>query len=162
MHLIYTHESLENFDPNYKLSPPLREQKDAKALFKGIQDGTIDVINSNHTPLETEAKKLEFVYADFGIIGLQTIFALLNTHFGDKLTPETLVNLLAIQPRKILNLPIPTLQEGAKANLSIFDTSEEWTFSRNEVQSKSYNSPHIGTTFKGKIIGVINGNFSTL
>ena len=136
MHLIYTHESLETFDPNFKLTPPLREKKDAKALLKGIQDGTIDVINSNHTPLETEAKKLEFVYADFGITGLQTVYALLNTHFGDKLPPEALVNLLAIKPRQILNLPIASLQEGAKANLTIFDNSEEWTFSRNEVQSK--------------------------
>ncbi len=162
MQLIYTHEALESFDPNFKVNPPLREKKDVKALWKGVQDGTIDIVNSNHTPLETEAKKLEFVYADFGVTGLQTVFPLLNTHFGDTLTAEKLVNLLAIQPRKILNLPIPSIAEGATANLTIFDNTTEWTFTRKEVQSKSFNSPHIGTNFKGQVLGIINGNYANL
>lgn len=162
MNLIYSHESLENFDPNYKVTPPLREQKDVKALWKGVLDGTIDIINSNHTPLETEAKKLEFVYADFGITGLQTIFPLLNTHFGNSLSTEGLVNLLAIQPRKILNLPIPTIKEGETANLTVFDSTTEWTFSKKDVQSKSYNTPHIGATFTGKVIGIIKGTHSNI
>jgi len=85
MHLIYNHTAVENFDPNYKLTPPLREKVDTKALLKGIKDGVIDVINSNHTPLETEAKKLEFSYADAGIIGLETTYPLLNTHLGKQL-----------------------------------------------------------------------------
>ncbi len=162
MNLLYSHESLENFDPNFKVNPPLREKKDVKALWKGILDGTIDVVNSNHTPLEIEAKKLEFAYADFGITGLQTIFNLLNTHFGDTLTADKLVDLLAIQPRKILNLPIPTISEGEVANLTIFDNTTEWTFSRKAIKSKSYNTPHIGASFKGQVLGIINGANSNL
>jgi len=162
MNLLYSHESLESFDPNYKVNPPLREKKDVKALWKGVQNGTIDVVNSNHTPLEIEAKKLEFAYADFGTTGLQTVFTLLNTHFSDTLKTDKLVDLLAIQPRKILNLPIPSISVGETANLTIFDSTSEWIFSRKDVKSKSYNSPHIGASFKGQVLGIINGIHSNL
>ena len=161
MHLIFNHTAVENFDPNYKLSPPLREKTDARALLKGIKDGVIDVINSNHTPLEVEAKKLEYSYADEGIIGLETVFPLLNTHFGKQLDIETIVHLLATQPRKVLNLPLPKIAVGSKANLTLFQPTETWTFSQKDIRSKSKNTPFIGQQFTGKVLGVINGVFSS-
>lgn len=162
MHLIFDDTAVESFDPNYKLTPPLRERSDVKALIKGIKGGVIDVINSNHTPLEIEAKKLEFSYADPGIIGLETTYPLLNTHFGKQLGTETIVQLLAIKTRKVLNLPIPKIAVGEKANLTIFDPSKTWTFSKSSIQSKSKNTPFIGQQFTGKVLGVINGQFTNL
>lgn len=162
MHLIYNHTALENFDPNYKLSPPLREKADVKALYKGIKDGVIEVVNSNHTPLEIEAKKLEFSYADVGIIGLETTFPLLNTHFAKLLGIDAIVQLLAIQPRRVLNMPIPSITKGATANLTLFQSSQAWTFAKKDIYSKSKNTPFIGGQFTGKVIGIINGVFSNL
>ncbi len=162
MHLIFDHTAVENFDPHYKLSPPLREKTDVKALLKGIKDGVIDVINSNHTPLEIEAKKLEYSYADEGIIGLETVFPLLNTYCNKQLTTEAMVNLLAIQPRVILNLPIPTITKGAQANLTLFQSEEAWTLTKKAIRSKSKNTPFIGQEFTGKVLGIINGAFSSL
>ncbi|MFK7983560.1 MAG: dihydroorotase family protein [Saprospiraceae bacterium] len=160
MHLIYNHSAVENFDPNYKLNPPLREKTDTKALIKGIKEGIIDVINSNHTPLEIEAKKLEFSYADAGIIGLETLYPLLNTHLGKQLNTSSIVNLLAIQPRTVLNLPIPKIAIGEKANLTLFQAGKEWTFTQKDIQSKSKNTPFIEQQFKGKVLGTINGKLS--
>ena len=161
MHLIFNHTAVENFDPLYKLHPPLREKTDSKALLKGIKDGVIDVINSNHTPLEIEAKKLEYSYADAGIIGLETVFPLLNTHFGKQLDIEVMVHLLAIQPRKVLNLLISKITVGSKANLTLFQSTEAWTFSPKDIRSKSKNTPFIGQQFTGKVLGIINGNYSS-
>jgi len=161
MHLIFDHTAVENFDPHYKLNPPLREKTDIKALLKGVKDGVIDVINSNHTPLEIEAKQLEFSYADAGILGLETVYPLLNTHFGKQLDNEAIVNLLAIQPRKVLNLPIPSIAVGAKANLTLFQSDMEWTFSKEDIRSRSKNTPFVGQAFRGKVLGVMNGQLST-
>ena len=162
MHLIYNHTAVENFDSNYKLSPPLRDKSDVKALCKGIKDGIIDVVNSNHTPLEIEAKKLEFSYADVGIIGLETTFPLLNTHLGKQLDTDAIINLLAIQPRIILDLPIPSISKNTKANLTLFQPKQAWTFTKKDIQSKSKNTPFVGQQFTGKVLGVINGVFSNL
>ncbi len=160
MHLIYTHTAVENFDPNYKLSPPLREQSDIKALLKGVKEGVIDIVNSNHTPLEVEAKKLEFSYADVGIIGLETVYPLLNTFLKKHLSTAAIVNLLAIQPRIVLDLPIPTISVGEKANLTLFQSTKEWTLTQSAIRSKSKNTPFIGQAFSGKVLGIINGNFT--
>ena len=128
-------------------------------MIKGIKDGVIDVINSNHTPLEIEAKKLEFSYADAGIIGLETLYPLLNTHLGKQFDTSTIVHLLAIQPRKVLGLPIPKIAIGEKANLTLFQSSKEWTFTQKDIQSKSKNTPFIGQHFKGKVLGSSMENY---
>ena len=135
---------------------------DLKALLKGLSDGTIDVINSNHSPYEVEAKSLEFVYAEFGIIGLETTFALINTRLEEKFKPSDLVHLLAVQPRVVLSLPIPNIEEQAIANLTLFQPNKKWTFSQKDIFSKSKNTPFIGTEFRGKVLGVINGNYTNL
>ena len=155
--LIQTDEDLLDFDSNLKLQPPLRSTKDQKALIKGIKDGSIQAICSNHVPLEQEQKKLEFPYAGFGAIGLETCYSALNTHLSGTLSKNILVDRLAYGPRELLNLSIPEIKEGTKANLTLFDPSQEWTYGRREIRSKSKNSPYIGLEFIGKVLGIING-----
>ncbi|MEM1121687.1 MAG: hypothetical protein AAGJ18_14645 [Bacteroidota bacterium] len=162
MNLVFDHTVLETFNANFKLLPPLRQRSDSAALLAGLQDGTIDLVNSNHVPLEIEAKKLEFAYADFGAIGLGTTFALLNTHFGKELGLEKIVEILATAPKSILNLPNSGIEQGTTADLTIFDPKQTWTYQTNDIRSKSKNTPLLGMEFRGKVRGVINGTHSNL
>ncbi len=127
--------------------------------MKGLKDGTIDAISSDHSPEDEENKKVEFDNAEFGIIGLETAFAALNTILGDKLELLDLVNLLSVQPRKILALPELKIEEGNSANLTLFDPTLEWTLEKKDIRSKSQNTPFIGTHFKGKVLAVCNKGF---
>lgn len=156
MSLAFDESVLTSFDSNYKVFPPLREKGDIGALKKGLKDGTIDYINSNHTPLDKEAKDLEFPYADFGVIGLETSFAVSNTFLKKTLSTEQLIEKLAVRPRQILQLPIPQIAVGASANLTLFQTNKEWTVDKKDIYSKSKNTPFIGMTLKGKVLGIIN------
>lgn len=154
-HLMLDDSMLTEFDTNYKVNPPLRTQADIEALKKGIADGTIDAIVSDHLPQDIESKAVEFDYADNGMTGLETAFALVNTVKG-KISIEQLVNKLAIRPREILNLNIPSIKEGEKANITFFDPEHEWQFTEKHIRSKSRNTPFIGKKFKGKVIGICN------
>ncbi len=156
MNLALTDEVLEGFETNYKVLPPLRGKSDVAALKRGLQDGTIDFISSNHTPLEGEAKKLEFPYAQFGVLGLQTLFPLVNTHLGDRFKAEDWARLLAIRPREAFGLPVPEIREKEMANLTIFSTEEDWTLEASAIRSKSRNTPFIGQGFTGRVLGVVN------
>ncbi len=144
------------FDSNWKLLPPLRSQTDAHALLEGLADGTIDFICSNHRPWDEEAKNLEFPYAEFGMIGLETAFALCRTFLSKKLSVNDLVEKMALAPRRVLGLPIPEIKVGALAELTVFDPDAEWIFGENDIRSKSRNTPFIGQTFKGKVLGIVN------
>lgn len=160
LNLLFTDESVAEFDANYKVLPPLRQAKDRDALIQGLLDGTIDFIISNHTPIDEEGKSLEFPYADFGVIGLETAFAAVWTALEEKIKIEQLVEKLAITPRKIFNLNIPTIKVGQTANLTIFKLDQTWTFTTGDIRSKSRNSPFIGHPFKGKVLAVINNHQS--
>jgi dihydroorotase len=148
-------KELSGFDSNYKLNPPLRTKEDIEALKKGIIDGTIDVITCDHRPQDIESKDVEFDFASNGMIGLESAFGLINTNKG-KIKLETLVNTLTANPRKILKLKEPKIAEGEIANLTLFNPSKEWLFEKKHIQSKSSNTPFIGRTFTGKVIGIIN------
>ncbi|WP_026899146.1 dihydroorotase [Daejeonella oryzae] len=154
-HLLFSDEDLEGFDSNYKVKPPLRTKVNIKALLKGLRDGTIDAIVSQHTPHEIEFKNVEFEIAEDGITGLQT---LLSTVLKAGLSVEEIVEKLAVNPRKILNLAIPTIKEGEKANLVLFDPEAEWEFNNLTNQSKSKNSPLFGQSLKGKVNMVFNND----
>ena len=156
MNLCFNDEALKDFDVNYKVFPPLRNKKDQKALLKGIADGAIDFISSNHQPLEEEAKKVEFPYASFGTTGLETIFPLIVSLFSDKFTLVDAINKLAYNSRKIFNQEIPKIEEGETANLCIFSPTEEWVYEKSKVKSKSKNSPFIGHQLKGRVFSVYN------
>lgn len=146
---------LMGFESNFKTNPPLRTKVDMEALQKGIADGTIDAITSDHRPQDIESKDLEFDLAANGMIGLETAFALINTNKG-KIKLETIIEKLSANPRKILKLKQPKIAEGESANLTIFDPETEWIFEKKNIQSKSANSPFIGSKLKGKVIGIIN------
>lgn len=152
-HLLLTDESLLGFDSNYKVKPPLRTQTDIDALLHGLNDGTIDAIVSQHTPHEIEFKEVEFEIAAFGIIGLQTAFSL-AVKAG--LSPQLIVEKLAVNPRKILKVDAPVFEEGQPANLVVFNTDAEWTFDKNTNRSKASNSPFMGQSLRGKVLLTCN------
>jgi dihydroorotase len=156
MNLACDDHLLSEFDPNFKVMPPIRELSDMEALRAGLADGTIDCITSNHTPLDPEAKNLEFPFADFGAIGLETAFGLSWMHLHNSLTISQMVEKLAIAPRNLLGLPMPKLGPGEPACLTIFDPNAEWTFSQKDIHSKSKNTPFVGWRMKGKVLGVVN------
>jgi len=154
-HLVLTHDALLGFDSQYKVKPPLRTPDDVNALIGGLNDGTIDAIVSQHTPHEVEFKDVEFEVAEFGIIGLQTALSLV---LKAGLTVETVVKKMAIAPRNILDVEVPVITEGKKANLVIFDVNEQWTFTKQNNLSKSYNSPFINEQLTGKVLLTCNNN----
>ncbi len=156
MNLFFTDEDLADFDSNLKVLPPLRSETDRQGLLSGLREGVIDLVCSNHSPLEEEEKKLEFPYAKPGAIGLETAFAALNTSSGQTLSPEILAEILAIRPRRILKLPCHPIEKGAPANFTFFDVDTEWVFTEQDIRSKSRNTPFIGKTLKGKVLGVLN------
>ncbi|MES2140835.1 MAG: dihydroorotase [Bacteroidota bacterium] len=147
--------SLLGFDSNYKLNPPLRIKSDMEALRKGLADGTIDAITSDHRPQDIESKDIEFDYASNGMIGLESAFGLINTNKG-KIKLETIIDALTTNPRTILKLEQPKIAEGQQANITLFDPEAEWIFEKKSIRSKSSNTPFVGTKFKGKVIGIIN------
>lgn len=156
--LLLDDTKLSDFDTNYKLDPPLRGKEDLEALKRGLANGTIDVIVSDHAPEDVENKDLEFDFASNGIVALETAYAVANTAGASKVSREQLVEKLALNPRKILGLEIPHLRENAEANLTLFDPSLKWEFSLKQLKSKSRNTPFIGQTFTGKALGIINKN----
>jgi dihydroorotase len=162
LNLAFDDEALWEFDTNWKVLPPLRSAADRAALHRGLQDGTIDIISSNHVPLEEELKKLEFPFAAFGAIGLETAFALARTHLEGILDLEALIACLTTRPRTLLKLDLPVIEAGQPANLTIFDPEEEWTVPAGQFYSKSNNTPLPGRTLKGRVWGVVNNRQSAI
>lgn len=158
--LCFTDDSLSDYDTNYKVKPPFRAKDDIKALVKGIEDGTIDAICSDHSPEDIESKEVEFEFAHFGIAGLETCFSSAHTQLSKKVSLEKIIDSLAVRPREILRISVPEIKEGEKANLTIFNPDTEWTFSESDIKSKSRNTPFIGKKFTGKVLGVVNNNKS--
>ena len=151
--LFLTDKAVKNYDTTCKVNPPLREEKDRIALLKGLKDGVIDTICSQHMPQDEESTVLEFDKADFGMIAFETFFAVCNTALKDTIALEKLIDAIAIKPRQILGLPVSEIAKGAMADFTLFDPGFTWTFTKEDIQSKSKNTPFIGTTFEGKVLG---------
>lgn len=159
-HFSLTDESLKSYDTNFKMNPPLRQQKDVDAMIEGLQDGTIDCIASDHAPHTIEEKEAEFIYAPNGILGLETQLGISLSelvHKG-KITLSQLVEKMAINPRKVLNLHVPKFEVGEKANFTIFDSNEIWNVNVDDFKSKSINSPFDKRLLTGRPIAVVNNN----
>lgn len=156
--LIYKDSDLQNFSSNLKLLPPLRSSSDQASLWKGIFDNTIDLIISDHHPLNPELKDLEFQNAGFGAISLETAFALFNSCVSETQQLVHWVEKCSINPRRIFSLPMSTIVEGEEAELTWFDTSTQWTYSSDNIKSLSKNSPVLDQKLKGRVFGVYNKN----
>ncbi len=151
-HLYFCDEDLLNFDSNLKILPPLRSKKDQFALLDGLKNGAINNVTSDHWPQDIEAKKMEFDLAEYGAVGIETCFAALHTIGGRILGIEKIVELLCENPRKIFGLSTPKIEENHKAEITVFDTEEKWTYNQNNKKSKAYNNPYLGKSFVGKIL----------
>ena len=151
LHLLKTDDALLDFDTNYKVMPPLRTETDREALWAGLKDGTIDVIVSDHCPENQDTKRVEFDQAAFGTIGLETMYASLQA--SGQLTEETLYDAFVANPRHILGLACPTIDVDLPAELTLFDPTMEWVYG--DTLSKSDNSPFLGNSFKGAVVGTI-------
>lgn len=148
---------LSTFDTNYKTNPPLREKGDNDALLKGLNDGTIDVICSGHTPQDEESKSIEFDHAEAGIINVQTFAANLAL-LSKEIRWDVLIDKATTGPRAVLGLEQPVIDVQAKANLTLLDPSRVWTLDEKTNFSKSKNSPWFGKTLTGKAVAVFNNN----
>lgn len=147
--LIFTDALLEEFNTNHKVLPPLRTEKDVKALIKGVNDGTIDFVTSDHNPIDIENKKIEFDYALYGTIGLESAFGALNTVFST----EKVIELLT-KGKERFGLEATGIKEGIPANLSLFNPDTEYIFSEKDIISTSKNSGFINYKLKGKAYGI--------
>lgn len=159
-HFDLTDEEIEkrDFDTNVKMHPPLRSQKDVEAMIEGLADGTIDAICTDHAPHAIEEKEVEFMYAPNGIIGLETAWSVSVLRLLEPgiLDLQQLIQKLVDHPREILNLEVPVIEEGATANLTLFNTDEKWTYEEKLVQSKSGNSPYLNTEMLGRAEAIYN------
>lgn len=150
-HLVLTDEKLEGFDTRYKVSPPLRTDEDRKALIAGIIDNTIDMITSDHNPIDIEHKKMEFDGAKNGTIGLESAFGAL----GNVLALEKIIEKLTAGKSRF-EIKNSSIKEGEKANITLFNPNLVWTFENENILSKSKNSSFLGTIMKGKVYGIYN------
>ncbi|MFM2118034.1 MAG: hypothetical protein RL316_1224 [Bacteroidota bacterium] len=160
-HLFFSEEDLISYDTNLKVNPPLRTTADRKALQKAVAEGVVDCIASHHLPHESDSKKVEFENAQYGMIGLETAYAVTNTCV-EGLTPQRTVELLSINPRKIFGLSIPVIQEKEPVRFTLFDPTLTWTPSSEKTKSHSKNSPFFGKELKGKVLGTLHPNAITI
>lgn len=153
-HLVLTDDELKNFNTNTKVLPPLRTSKDVKALIKGIKEGVIDMVTSDHNPMDVEHKKVEYSNAKFGTIGLESLFGALNKVIG----LETLIDCLTTKPRERFKVPTFSIAEGQQANITLFNPDFDCTFEEQNIISASKNAIFLNKNLNGKVYGIISNN----
>jgi dihydroorotase len=158
-HFTLTEECVKNYDTNYKMNPPLRTERDRDAILEGLADGTLEIIASDHAPHCTYEKEVEFDFAPFGIIGLETGLALSLDLVNKKiLDVKSLVEKFTINPARLLRLKKGDLSLGADADITIIDLEHEWTYDVARSESKSRNSPFHGRKLRGRAATtIVNG-----
>ena len=157
----FTEEEVLNSGTNAKMNPPLRKKDDMQEIIKALQDGTIDCIITDHAPHTKEEKEVELEKAPNGIIGFETALAATVTNLVGKgyISYLDMVRLTSYNPAKILNLDKGSLQEGKIADITIFNPNEEYIYQKEDIVSKSKNTPFIGKKLKGKVkYTIVNGN----
>ncbi len=154
-----TDDEILSYDTNAKINPPLRSQADVDAIVAGIADGTIDVISTDHAPHSRDEKNVEFDYAPFGTVGLETAFSVAYTYLvlTDTIKLSDLARLMSAKPSEILGLDGGRIAEGMRADITIVDPDAEYTVDPSRFRSKSRNSVFDGWRLKGKIEKVFVG-----
>ena len=151
--LALTDDVLEDFDTNYKVLPPLRTSNDSAALIEGLKDGTIDMVTTDHNPIDIEHKKVEFDHAEYGTIGLESAFGVLQNYFTTKKSIQLLT-----QGKSRFNIAETHISEGEAANITLFNPDIKYTFGLDHVRSKSKNSAFLDRSVKGWVYGIIANN----
>ena len=151
--LVLTDDSLNGFDTRYKVLPPLRTQADCDALIEGLKDGTIDMVTTDHNPIDIEDKKVEFDHAKYGTIGLESAFGALQTIFTTKKSIQLLT-----QGKSRFGVDNSSIAIGEVADLSLFNPEGTSSFGKSDITSRSKNSAYLGMELKGKTYGVIANN----
>ncbi|MEE8341352.1 MAG: dihydroorotase [Candidatus Neomarinimicrobiota bacterium] len=153
-HLYFNDEVLVNYNTNFKTAPPLRTENDRKALISALKEGVIDCIATDHAPHTIEEKEAPFELAPFGMIGLESCFGAVNKVLVNEngMKIESLIDLLTIKPRKIFGFEQDLFAKGTLAEITIFDPKASWVFTKDDIYSKSINSPYVGEELIGKII----------
>jgi dihydroorotase len=157
-HLALTDESLRDYDTNFKMNPPLREQSDIEALLGGIADGTIEILATDHAPHAPYEKEVEFSAAPFGILGLETavgLFCELLLHQHRVIEMPALIAMLTINPARLLGLDRGTLAVGRPGDVTLLDPGREWRVDKNAFASKSRNTPFHGRVLRGRAVRTI-------
>ena len=150
-HLVFTDDRLDGFDTRYKVSPPLRDNFNRKALIQGVLDNTIDMITSDHNPMDIEHKKMEFDLAKNGTIGLESAFGALQT-----VLPMEVIITKFNRGKRVFGLEQSIIDKNQLANFTFFNPKKKWNFSKEAILSKSKNSAFLGYEMLGKVYGIYN------
>ncbi|MFM7709918.1 MAG: dihydroorotase [Ferruginibacter sp.] len=153
-HLLFCDSHLESYETNLKLHTPLRTADDRNALIEGLLDGTIDTVASHHMPQHLDTKRCSFEEASFGAESLETVFPILLETVKDL---DTIISILSMNPRSIFGLPLPTIEVGNKAILTVFDTTSTFLFDKSLIRSGSVNNPVLGQSLRGRVHAIVNG-----
>lgn len=163
-HFTLKDEDLKGYDTNFKVNPPLRAAQDVEAIKNALKEGVIDAIATDHAPHLENEKEKEFDFAPFGMIGLETALPLAVTELIEKnvLDWPGLIAKLTSNPCRILGYPRGTIAEGSAADVTVIDPAKEWIYKREDIKSKSANSPFIGRKMKAAVTDVIVGGRTVL
>jgi len=151
--LYFTDDVLIDFNTNYKVLPPLRTQSDIDALIEAVKDGTIDMVTTDHNPIDIEEKKIEFDHANYGTIGLESAFGALQKIFTTKKTIDVLT-----KGKIRFGFEHTPINIGSSANMTLFNPDTKYTFSKKDMVSRSKNSIFENESLKGKAYGIIANN----
>lgn len=160
-HLFFTDEALRNYDTAFKMAPPIRTEEDRQALIAGVLDGTIDAIITDHAPHTNEEKDVPFCCAPNGIAGLETSLAAVMTelYHRDLISMDRIVELMSVNPARLLNVEGGRLAEGVPADLTVIDPEKKWTVHGRDLYTKALFTPFEGVTLKGKaVLTVVDGD----
>lgn len=153
--LYFDETELHDYNAHYKVNPPLRTAADRDALRKAVEDGTIDVVCSYHLPHDSDSKDVEFEYAAFGMASLECVFSAMRTAMPS-LSADKIVELISVNPRKLLHLPDKHIEVGAEAELTMFSMDAPWTVQASDIRSKGSNDPFVGKQLTGRSLGIIS------
>jgi dihydroorotase len=155
-HITLTEEAVIGYNPNAKVSPPLRTEKDRISLIEGLKDGTIDCIVTDHAPHSFEEKESGFENAPFGIIGFETFLPLILKLVDYGINLKDIICKVTYAPSKILNIERGIIEVGKRADITVFDPDIEWIYTEDKIKSKSKNTPFLNWKLKGKVLLTIS------